>query len=87
MLRLKKNEHVDWFRITVDLQQQGLSLEAIAKMSEIPRQTLQGWRNKHTNPKLEEALRLIDLWFDMTGKDEDEIPTYDIYKHDGAKWT
>ena len=75
MLKLQKNERVDWFRITVDI-------DALAKMAEIPRSTIQGWRYRNARPKLEEGIRLLHLWLDITEKEIEHIPVYNPFIHD-----
>jgi exonuclease III len=82
MIKLEKHERVDWFRITVDLNNEGISLDALAKMSEIPRSTVQGWRYRNARPKLEEAIRVLNIWADITGSDIDHVPVYNPFLPD-----
>lgn len=80
---MKKHERVDWFRITVEINNCGISIDGLAKMTDIPRSTIQGWRYKNARPKLEEAIRLLHCWSDITNKDFDAIPIYDPFLPDG----
>ena len=79
MLKLEKNERVDWFRITVDINNKGISINALAQMTDIPRSTIQGWRYRNARPKLEEAIRLLHLWAEITEQDMEKVPVYNPY--------
>lgn len=82
MIRLKENERIDWFRITVELKQYGIGNSALSKMTGIPTSTLDGWRNKMHRPKFEEAAKVLNTWFDITGKCLDNVPIYNVYLPD-----
>jgi len=82
MIKLEKGRRVDWFRITVDLKNYGVSTNALSKKTGIPRTTLDCWRNKVHRPKLEEAIIVLNVWADITGKDIDDVPVYDPYLPD-----
>jgi lambda repressor-like predicted transcriptional regulator len=83
MFKLKENEFIDWFRISVDIRNHGISLAALHKMSGIPPSTLQDYRARRHRPKLEEAVILLHLWADITGKSiDDDVPTYNPYISD-----
>ena len=83
MIKLEKHERVDWFRITVQINNNGISIDALAKLADIPRSTIQGWRYRNARPKLEEAIRILNLWADITSQDYDSIPIYNPYLPDG----
>lgn len=85
MIKLAKNERVDWFRITVDFNNNGISIYALSKISQIPMSTIKSWRYRDASPRLEEAVRLLNIWSDMTGGNIEEVPTYNQFDHDSTK--
>jgi hypothetical protein len=82
MIKLSKNERVDWFRITVDLANHGISIYALSSMAEIPRSTIQSWRDRQATPKVEAAFEIINIWADITGKELEELPVYNPFLPD-----
>jgi len=76
MFELKKNERVDWFRITVDLLNSGVNMTKLSQLSGIPRTTLAGYKQRQTRPQFEEAFILINIWADKTKSSIDDLPVY-----------
>jgi hypothetical protein len=71
--------YVDWFRIFVDLERHGYNVSRVAAEIEIPRTTLLGWKNiPGTQPKYPDAIRLIELWADLTGLTVAELPEHSV---------
>jgi hypothetical protein len=78
MLQLQRNEQVDWFRVQVDLGRAGWSLRKISRSIDIPRSTLDGWKQGARAP-LEDGLKLAELWCAVTGNDFSELPRFNPY--------
>jgi lambda repressor-like predicted transcriptional regulator len=79
VLSLEKNRRVDWFRVIIDLNEKGISMDALASMTGIPRSTVQGWKYRNGRPKFEEAISVLNIWAEHTCSDLDHIPVYDPY--------
>ena len=65
---------VDWFRLLMDLKRAGLSLESIARMVEVSKSAVIGWKNLDAEPKHREGERLIALWERMSGMPRESVP-------------
>lgn len=52
----------DWWRVIQDLQMHGMSMEAIAEITFIPKSTLMGYKNQDAEPKHADGERLLALW-------------------------
>lgn len=66
---------IDWFRVVVDLERSGLSLERIA--AECLRGKTWAWSLKNipdTEPRFHDGLLLLGLWARHSGKDQAEAP-------------
>lgn len=53
---------VDWWQVIEDLRKTGISIEAIAGSTGIPKSTLLGYRNLDAEPKHADGERLRSLW-------------------------
>jgi len=62
MTELTHGHRVDWWRVLEDLRRTGLSLEAIAVSTTIPKSTLLGYRNLDAEPKHADGSVLVALW-------------------------
>lgn len=66
---------IDWNRILLELSNRGYSVRMISVEIDIPRSTLDGWKNiPNTEPRYRDGRRLIALWCEVTGRSETEIP-------------
>lgn len=59
---LPQGHRIDWWRMIEDLRRTGLSLEAIADSTKIPKSTLMGYRNTDAEPKHADGEQLKQLW-------------------------
>jgi hypothetical protein len=56
------SKRIDWWRITMDLQDAGYSLQRVADETFIPRSTLLGYRNLGAEPPHGNGEALLALW-------------------------
>lgn len=80
MLKLDRDERIDWFTITVQLRAKGLSIRNVSERTGIPETTIKGWRLGNGRPRFEEAIRVMNFWCDVMKLDISAIPIYNIYK-------
>jgi hypothetical protein len=59
---IQPGQRCDWWRVLEDLRMHGLSLEAIADATGIPKSTILGYKNLAAEPKHADGDRLIGLW-------------------------
>jgi hypothetical protein len=67
---------VDWFRLTADLRNLGLTLKIIAAATGISKPTLLDLRNQDADPKMHQGELLIALWMRETGRPAGEVPRH-----------
>lgn len=60
--KIGEGYRVNWERIIEDLRRSGLSVEAMAEATSIPRSTLLGYRNLDAEPKHADGEALLRLW-------------------------
>lgn len=66
---------VDWFRITIEIERSGYSVENIAAAIGVARSTLLGWRNfPFHEPRHADGERLVSLWCRVMQKPRDALP-------------
>lgn len=71
---------VDWFRLLVQLKEDGFSLYAVAHFTEIPKSTLIGYKNG-VHPKYHDGKRLLEFWAQTRGMLIDEAPTINPFDY------
>jgi hypothetical protein len=59
---LPHGHRIDWWRMIEDLRRTGLSIDAIADGTKIPKATLMGYRNNDAEPKHADGEQLKQLW-------------------------
>ena len=64
----------DWFAILTDLQHAGKSNAEVARLIDVPRNTVWGWKDG-AEPKYGDGSRLLVLWSMETGKGLEARPT------------
>jgi hypothetical protein len=69
---------VDWFRLLVQLKDEGYSLYAVSHFTEIPKSTLIGYK-QGSQPSYHQGVRLLQFWAQACGKDLDQAPTISPY--------
>lgn len=60
--KIGEGYRVDWEKVIEDLRRSGLSVEAMAESTKIPRSTLLGYRNLDAEPKHADGEVLLRLW-------------------------
>lgn len=80
MLKLKRGDKIDWFRITEDLRRLGYSTKDIERATGIPSSTIKGWRLEIGSPRFETAIIVLNFWCDKTGCEISQMPVTNIYK-------
>lgn len=65
---------VSWWQVIVDLERQGYTHVAIATAIGSARGTVEGWKNKHAQPRHEDGERLIALWCVVSGQSRVDLP-------------
>ena len=71
---------IDWFRLIVDLGNNGYGLKIVALSVGVGYSTLIGWK-QGSRPKYEEGEILIDLWVRVTGNCRETVPRISRYSH------
>ena len=74
--RIRRRWRTDWFRVLADLQHADWSNLRVALHLEVQRSTLRGWK-QGSEPAHCDGLRLLRLWSEVTGRDEDHRPMTD----------
>lgn len=69
---------VDWFRLLTELKQVGYSLYAVSHFTEIPKGSLNSYK-QGTQPPHHKGVRLVEFWAQALGKDVTEVPMVDPY--------
>jgi len=63
----------DWFRLIIDLNRAGFSLQTIASEIDVVASTLIGWK-KGSEPRHHKGEALIDMWCRITKKERNDLP-------------
>lgn len=71
---------VDWFRIIVQLKDDGYSLYSVSHFTEIPKSTLIGYK-QGSQPKYHEGVRLLRFWAQVTRSNQDDAPTINPFSY------
>ncbi len=69
---------IDWFRVLVQPKNKGFSLYAVADLTEIPKSTLNGYK-QGSQPSYHHDVRLLRFWSQVTGQPQDAAPTVSLY--------
>ncbi|MEC5164052.1 hypothetical protein ACFDR9_005175 [Janthinobacterium sp. CG_23.3] len=69
---------VDWFRMLVQLKDEGWSLYAVSHFTDIPKSTLIGYK-QGSQPSYHHGVRLLACWSQSCGKEPGEAPTVSVY--------
>lgn len=75
---------VDWFRVLCDLHQAGVGNREAARLLDVPKSTLLGWK-QGAIPKHHEGERLIELWCVQLGRERLLLP-YRAVERSAACW-
>lgn len=71
---------IDWFRILVQLKDEGYSLYAVEHFTKIPKSTLIGYRNG-SQPNYENGERLLQFWRQALAQPAAEPPRVSPFSH------
>ncbi|ANA34460.1 hypothetical protein LMG18090_04037 [Ralstonia mannitolilytica] len=71
---------IDWFRVFVQLKDEGYSLNDVSHFTDIPKSTLIGWKNG-AEPKHSQGVCLLTFWAQATGHGSDEAPKVSPYDY------
>lgn len=71
---------IDWFRVLVQLKDEGYSLYSVAHFTEIPKSTLIGYK-QGSQPSYHHGVRLLHFWSQATGKEQGEAPTVNPFSY------
>lgn len=71
---------VDWFRLLVQLKDQGYSLYDITHFTAIPKSTLIGYK-QGSQPSYHQGVVLLQFWVQSTGKQIEDVPTVNLFSH------
>ena len=80
ILKLDKDEKVNWFLIIIDLERAGYSHSAIAAAIGSAKSTVQGWKGGAT-PKWDEGEKLLALWETVTKNGRETVHRVKRYSH------
>lgn len=67
-------ERIDWFEVLMDLQRKGYSPATIGMAIDVPRTTINGWRDLGASPRHEDGEKLIALWCSVLGSTRELLP-------------
>lgn len=59
---LPPGQCIDWWQVIQDLHMHGMSVQAIADATYIPRSTVMGYKNLGVEPKHADGMRVLALW-------------------------
>lgn len=71
---------IDWFRLLCELKDQGYSLYAVSHFTEIPKSTLNGYK-QGSQPSFHQGTVLLTFWAQSTGKHAEDVPKISLYSH------
>lgn len=71
---------VNWFRILVQLKDEGYSLYSVSHFTEIPKSTLIGYK-QGAEPRYYDGTRLLNFWAQATSKALADAPTFNPFSH------
>lgn len=71
---------IDWFRVLVQLKDEGYSLYSVAHFTEIPKSTLIGYK-QGSQPEYHNGVRLLHFWAQATGKPQEQAPTVNPFSY------
>lgn len=80
MLEFSEDEHIDWFRVFIDLERSGVSMVKASSELNIPRSTLMGYKNYFARPRFEEGLKILRFWSVTCSRELEELPTCKLYE-------
>lgn len=69
---------IDWFRLLVQLKEQGHSLGAVSQITNIPKSTLNDYK-QGAEPRHSHGERLLAFWARATGQGRDQAPVHSQY--------
>jgi hypothetical protein len=72
------NIRSDWFRLLVQLKDEGYSLYSVAHFTEIPKSTLNGYK-QGSQPSYHHGTRLLRFWAQATGQQQEAAPTISLF--------
>lgn len=65
---------ISWWHVIVEVERHSYSHGQIAAAIDSSRTTVEGWKNRHAEPRHQEGERLIALWAQVTGKGREDLP-------------
>lgn len=71
---------VDWFRLLVQLKDQGYSLYGISHLTGISKSSLIGYK-QGSQPPYHQGVLLVKCWAQAMDKDIADVPTISQYSH------
>ena len=74
MRRNGPQHRIDWFRVIVDLTNQGIRLRQIGEIISVRHPTLLEWK-QGGEPRHDAGERLLKLWMGKTGRPREQVPT------------
>jgi hypothetical protein len=65
---------IDWFRLIVELKNEGYSLSSVSHFTEISKSSLVGFK-QGSQPKYHDGVRLLKFWAQATCSSQADAPT------------
>jgi hypothetical protein len=72
--RLQSGYRFDWFEVIMDVQRSGMTFDDMEAATRIPKNRIKGWKLHRYSLKTEDALPIIRLWMQQTGKKIGQLP-------------
>lgn len=71
---LQQGYRFDWFEVIMDVQRSGMTFDDMEAATRIPKNRIKGWKLHRYSLKTEDALPIIRLWMQQTGKKIGQLP-------------
>jgi hypothetical protein len=62
MVETEEETRVDWQQVLIDLSNRGLTIKDIVAGTDIPKSTLDNYKNRNAEPKHADGERLLMFW-------------------------
>ena len=73
MIKLNKDDAVDWWRVIQDINDSGTSIKSLSRLMGHPYPTVRSWK-EGARPRFEDGFRLIIFWTHVCDKEFAETP-------------
>lgn len=71
---------VDWFRVLVQIKDQGYSLYSVSHFTGISKSSLINYK-QGAQPSYHQGVRLVSCWAEVTGKPVEAVPMISPFSH------